>query len=645
MDVKLIHNDITSKDIHKSLSFSKMKQTLGETNGESGNLTFSPSRRETDKSWHKVVRRVVKDGRVKITLENGETRDLHRFALAGKKDYVQFGPDSKVLASVPKVSDKYVVVYPPWQTEQTISVCGRELNIVVKEVETADELEGYEALIQHHYRNGVSAARRALLIVKVNTQDLPSVVGFVEISSCFLVSVPRKKILDAPFKDCIRGVEWQQWDIETAKKYTNVTARISRCVVYPELRGIGIAGILTEAAKSYANERWHIGGIRPSFLEITAEMLRYWPFVEKAGFIKVGETEGNGKRLEKSMSYLLQRKQDNRGFPKGGGGILTMHRAHAALLENTMKERDWSVEDIVTHIKKSPENLTIKDWVTLHGIYRRPKPVYMLGLTPDAKKHLNEKSSKNNSSRKIYHSTIKSTELRIFVEDINVSASCRTENTRESRQIQEAFNIVSEQLENNIITNLSMKLHGGEIVMVAGASGSGKSLLLNALAWHVSRKKKKWNLPPEITSSALINSQLSLKIATIQAPLGDKSPISLLMKLGQSMEESMRLLASAGLGEAQLFVRPSKTLSSGQRYRLSLALALAKKPEMLLIDEFCEPLDNYAAAAVCRRLRKEVERHGIVAVVATINSDRILSELRPQKTLRLLPNGWHKWEN
>lgn len=624
---------------------SKMKKPSHRTSEKFADFAPLPSGGTDNESWQKVTRRIVDKGKVKITLENGKTQTLHRFALVGKKDRVRIEPDHKVLAFVPKVSDSSVVVSPAWDMKRTITVCERKLNIVIKEIETDNELAGYEALMRHHYRNGRSAARRALLIATVNTSDLPPVVGFVEISSCFLVSVPRKKILDTPFEDRERGITWKRWDIETAKKYTNVTARISRCVVYPELRGIGLAGILAEAAKCFATERWHIGGLRPSFLEITAEMLRYWPFVEKAGFVKVGETEGNGKRLEKSMTYLLQRKQDNLGFPKGGGGILTMHRAHATLLENTMQERKWSVQDVVARIKKSPENLSVKDWVTLHGIYRRPKPVYMLGLTPDAKKHLYERLSENPSTTKITQLPFQSAKHRILIENINICASCEAENSREARQIQEAFNIVSERLETTVITNLSMRLWGGEIVMVTGASGSGKSLLLNALAWHVSGKKKKWNLPPEIISSAHINSQSSVKIATMQSPPPDKSPISLLMKLGKSMEESMRILASAGLGEAQLFVRPSKTLSSGQRYRLSLALALAKKPDLLLIDEFCEPLDNYAAAAVCRRLRKEVEQRGITAVVATINSDRILSELRPQHILRLLSSGWHKWEN
>ena len=594
--------------------------------------------------WQRVVRRTVENGVVKITLENGEVRTLHRFALVGQKDQVRSGPGSALLAFVSKVSDNSVVVSPVWQKEETIIVCGRKLKIIAKEIETAEELAGYEALTRHHYRSGVSVARRAIIIAKIDTEDLPSVVGFVEISSCFLVCVPRKRILDVPFEDGERGIKWERWDIETAKKYTNATARISRCVVYPEVRGIGIAGILANAAKCFAAERWHIGGLRPSFLEITAEMLRYWPFVENAGFVKIGETEGNGKRLEKSMSYLLGRKKDNRGFPKGGGGILTMHRAHAALLEDTMEKRGWSVEDILTQIKKSPENLSIKDWVTLHGIYRRPKPVYMLGLTPDARRHLRERLSDDPPDSELLHPPSNRAEFRVLVKEITTIASCEADNSREARQIQEAFNIVSERLDTVITKNIDMDLRGGEVVLVTGASGSGKSLLLKALAWHASGHRKSWKLASEIQSYARVDTPF-VKVGTLLSPPRNKSSIALLLALGMSLNDAMRLLASAGLGEARLFVRPSKTLSSGQRYRLSLALALAKKPDLLLIDGFCEPLDIYSATAVCRRLRKEVERRGIIAIVATTDGDRVLSELRPQRVLRLLPNAGHRWIN
>lgn len=604
---------------------------------------FSPSGDSPLGPWQKVARRTIENNKVKIVLESGKMLKLHRFALVGSKDSVRLEPDSKVSVSGPKESSQSVTVRPVWQMQKTITICGQKVKIIIKEIEKEDELAGYEALRQHHYRNGKGVARRALLIAKANAKDLPKVIGFVEISSCFLVNAPRKQILNAPYKDDEYGIEWEQWDMETAKGYTNIIARISRCVVYPEVRGIGVAGILAEAAKRFAMDRWHIGGLRPSFLEITAEMLRYWPFVEKAGFVKVGETEGNEKRLEKSMHYLLQRKQDERGFPKGGGGILSMHRSHASLLENLMKERNYSVEDIITRIKKTPEKLNIKDWVALHGIYRRPKPVYMLGLTSDAKKHLSKRLKKS-SDDKIAYTQKRSKEVLFVLNKINIKASCKPENSPEARQIQEAFNIVSERLETVIVSKLDMDLRGG-IIVVTGASGSGKSLLLNTLAWYASGRKKKWELSPEIQSEAYMDTP-STKVEMMTPLSCDKSlsPIALLMAIGASLEESMHLLASAGLGEAQLFVRPAKTLSSGQRYRLSLALALAKKPNLLLIDEFCEPLDNYAVAAVCRRLRKEVHHRGIIAVVATINDERILSELRPQRILRLLPNGWHKWE-
>ena len=604
---------------------------------------FSPSGDSLLGPWKKIARRTIENNEVKIVLENGEMLKFHRFALVGSKDSVRLEPDSKVSVSGPKESSQSVTVRPVWRMQKTITICGQKVKTIIKEIEKEDELAGYEALRQHHYRNGKGVARRALLIAKANTKDLPKVIGFVEISSCFLVNALRKQILNAPFKDDEYGIEWKQWDRKTAKDYTNIIARISRCVVYPEVRGIGIAGILAEAAKRFTIDRWHIGGLRPSFLEITAEMLRYWPFVEKAGFIKVGETEGNGKRLEKSMHYLLQRKQNEQKFPKGGGGILSMHRSHASLLENLMKERNYSVEDIITRIKKTPEKLSVKDWVALHDIYRRPKPVYMLGLTSDAKKYLSKRLKKS-SDDEVAHTRKRSKEVLFLLNKIDIKASCKPENSPEARQIQEAFNIVSERLETVIVSKLDMDLRGG-IIMVTGASGSGKSLLLNTLAWHASGRKKRWKLPPEIQSEACMDTPPT-KVEMMTPLSCDKSlsPIALLMAIGASLEESMRLLASAGLGEAQLFVRPAKTLSSGQRYRLSLALSLAKKPDLLLIDEFCEPLDNYAVAAVCRRLRKEVQHRGIIAIVATINDERILSELRPQRILRLLPNGWHKWE-
>ena len=236
----------------------------------------------------KIERRIILNEKAEIIWAGGERISLHRFALVGKKDSIARKQGGDLYVVLPERRG-FVQISPAWRMRRRISVFGRKMTITVKEIETEEEFAGYKALIRHHYRNGAGATRRAPLVAKIQAPDLPEVVGFVEVTSCFLVNVARKKILDAPFSDKERGIKWERWDMDTAKKFTNVVARISRCVVYPELRGVGVAGVLAEAAKKFAIERWHIGGWRPAFMEITAEMLRYWPFVKKAGFVKVGE--------------------------------------------------------------------------------------------------------------------------------------------------------------------------------------------------------------------------------------------------------------------------------------------------------------------------------------------------------------------
>ena len=343
------------------------------------------------------------------------------------------------------------------------------------------------------------------------------------------------------------------------------------------------------------------------------------------------------------MRYLLQREENNLGFPEGSGGIMSMYKANRTLLQNTMKQRGISVDEVIQLVKKEPEKLNVNDWVTLHGIYRRPKPVYMLGLTPNASAHLqNRLWELTPPTTPTPTQTPKTARKGVSLCNIRVHVSCMPDSSRESRHIQEAFSIVSRKLTVDIVAGLDLEIPPGEIVLVGGASGSGKSLLLRTLAWHASGKLQKWSLPPGVKSRAAPSP--AIKIAMMSHPNPRKTPIALLERFGVELEDAMRLLAAAGLGEAQLFVRPAGTLSSGQRYRLALALALAQKPDLLLIDEFCEPLDDYATAAVCRRLVKEAKRSGLAVIVATANSARVIPELHPISILRLLPDRMHKWE-
>jgi ABC-type ATPase with predicted acetyltransferase domain len=116
-----------------------------------------------------------------------------------------------------------------------------------------------------------------------------------------------------------------------------------------------------------------------------------------------------------------------------------------------------------------------------------------------------------------------------------------------------------------------------------------------------------------------------------------KSPIELLHS--ETVEDALQLLAIGGLAEAQLFVRPARTLSAGQRYRLGIALALASRPAVMFVDEFCEPLDRFTALAVSKQLRAASIRLGVAMVVATADATRIITTLQPDKVIRLSWGG------
>lgn len=593
----------------------------------------------TKPRYVEVKSRALKGEETVLRLTGGETRNCRRFIPVTKGDRIRFDGD-KTWVKLPNKRGE-VQIEPGWRSWGHLCLNGKRIRVTLKEIATQDELNAYRMLTEFHYRGNGGACRRVPLIAKVNVWNLPKVVGFVELSSSLLVNAERKRnVLDHPYQDTTHhGVGWERWDWNNAKKYTNTIVRISRCVVYPELRGAGLSPMLAEAAVKFARERWHIGGLRPCFIEIVAEMLRYWPFVEKVGFVKVGETEGNLKRARTAMGYLLRRKENGLGYPKGGGGIMSMHRMHAEQLAEIQQARGISVDEILRLLEQSPDKLDARDWVSLHDILRRKKPTYMRGLTPSANAHLQKCIGASNAGRADSHARARRSESHGEITGMKISATAMPQNSARCRRVQEAFGIVSTEFNSLIVDRLDVKFEPGEIILVNGSSGVGKSAFLRA-ARHLLTGNAK--LPDGVRVEA-DNAVKAKRVAQLQKPPRNKAPIDLLGRY--DIDESMRILAQAGLAEAHLFVRPSFTLSVGQSYRLALALALAKKPEVLLIDEFCEPLDEYTSAVICRKLRKAATNEGVSVVVATADARKVLQELQPDRVLLLLSSGQHEWRD
>lgn len=157
-----------------------------------------------------------------------------------------------------------------------------------------------------------------------------------------------------------------------------------------------------------------------------------------------------------------------------------------------------------------------------------------------------------------------------------------------------------------VLHDVSVKIDRGEIVTVLGPNGSGKSTLLRALLGI---------LKPEhgsiIRAPGLAIGYVPQKLHIDRTlPLTARRFLSLPRRHGKAETEAM--LARVGVPEVA--DRPMAGLSGGQFQRVLLARALLTRPELLILDEPTQGLDQPGEAAFYR-LIEEVRRDTGAAVL------------------------------
>lgn len=177
-----------------------------------------------------------------------------------------------------------------------------------------------------------------------------------------------------------------------------------------------------------------------------------------------------------------------------------------------------------------------------------------------------------------------------------------------------------------ILPCTALSFAAGSLSFVTGPSGGGKSSLLRAIADEASKQ-------PDV---AVID--FNALGALPDHPLIDSfCDMSLAADSDARLADALQWLNLAGLSDAFVWLRRPHELSDGQRYRATLAHAMAladttttSRFHLLLADEFGAKLDRVTAKIVARQLRKWIDRspRKVAAVVATTHDD-LLESLRP----------------
>lgn len=521
----------------------------------------------------------------------------------------------------------------PYMAEERITIGSLKLEVLIKEITEEEERVAYVSLAGFHYRGHVTYGRTARLIVRTFHPLYPKVIGYIELATPFYMNKARAIVLDAPFE--FGDIRWKRWDMSTLRKYIHLLVRIARVVVYPEFRGLGIGQVLIKHAAEFARRRWQVAGYLPYFLEISADMLKYIPFAEKAGMVFVGETEGNLTRVAKDMTYLINRfGSDGSGkaaFEKSSG-ICDQQIARMDKATRLMKREGMSLKELTDRLYHLSKEVVLRDFALFHGIVTLPKPHYMKGLNDRASRFLDQRiatlAPQNGYTPPQIN--IPSISSPIRFNGLSISYVSNVRRTKSTHAVQQAFDISLDEIRSTVIRELSLTIEPGEILLVVGPSGSGKTTLLDVL---INRGKAE----PNVQIEGRVELPSDACVATFQ-PMRSQKP--LIEALGaKNVSFGLYLLGLAGLSEAFLYLKRFQELSKGQQYRAMLARLIASASNVWVADEFCTSLDPITANVVAQNVQKIARKLGTTVIAAVPHCSSFILSFRPDKVL-LLTSAW-----
>jgi putative ABC transport system ATP-binding protein len=177
------------------------------------------------------------------------------------------------------------------------------------------------------------------------------------------------------------------------------------------------------------------------------------------------------------------------------------------------------------------------------------------------------------------------------------------------------------------VDDVSFSIEKGEFVIVLGASGAGKSTILNLLGGmdnvtegsifvdgnDISKYDKKM-----LTKYRRDDIGFVFQFYNLVQNLNALENVELAVEICKDSMDPVEILKSVGLGD-RLYNFPSQ-LSGGEQQRVSIARAIAKNPKLLLCDEPTGALDYNTGKAILQLLSDTAKKYNMTVIVITHNS-------------------------
>ncbi|MFF2226200.1 ABC transporter ATP-binding protein [Streptomyces globisporus] len=165
-----------------------------------------------------------------------------------------------------------------------------------------------------------------------------------------------------------------------------------------------------------------------------------------------------------------------------------------------------------------------------------------------------------------------------------------------------------------VIDDLDLTLNAGEFTVLLGRSGCGKSTLLRVLA----------GLDREISGTVLVPRRRAVAFQAPRLMPWKRVWRNVLLGLPGKPERAVAEQALTEVGLAERAGAWPKTLSGGEAQRASLARALVREPDLLLLDEPFGALDALTRIKAQQLVAELWQRRGCAVLLVTHDVDEAL---------------------